>query len=181
MTHLTAEQLQAGMPIVLDAPRDEGAVRLVVRRTGRGTREVLEEGQLDTELGLVGDDWINRPGDDGVPSLYAQLTIMNARYAELISASADPAAWAPCGDQLYIDLDISVENLPAGTQLEVGEAVIEVQEQAHTGCALFSGRWGVEALRLANGPATQHLRLRGANTRVIRSGVVRPGDIARKL
>jgi hypothetical protein len=181
MTHLTAEQLQAGLPVVLEAPRDEGIVRLVVRRTGPGTRQVLDEGQLDTELGLVGDDWINRVGDDGIPSLYAQLTIMNARYAELISASSDPPAWAPCGDQLYLDLDISVDNLPAGTRLAVGEAIIEMQSEAHTGCAQFSGRWGVEALKLANGPRLRHLRLRGANTRVVRSGVVRPGDIVRKV
>lgn len=182
MTHRTAEQLQAGLPRVIEAPKREGPVRLVVRRPGRGLREILEAGQLDTELGLVGDDWVNRPGTGrDTPSPHAQVTVMNARFAELISASPDPAAWAQCGDQLYVDLDLSEQNLPAGTRLAVGEAVLEVQAEPHTGCAQFREWWGADALRLANGPATRHLRLRGANTRVVRSGVVRPGDTARVL
>ena len=78
MAHLTFEELQAGMDEVLASPRKEGLVRLVARRPGPGQREVLEIGQLDTELGLVGDDWANRPGRDGLPSLYAQVTIMNS-------------------------------------------------------------------------------------------------------
>jgi MOSC domain-containing protein YiiM len=182
MAHQTTEQLEAGMPVVLEAPRDDGLVRLVVRRPGPGLREVVAEGTLDTELGLVGDDWVSRPGPHGEPpSPYAQVTIMNARFAELISADHDPAAWTPCGDQLYLDLDISVDNLPAGSQLAVGEAVLEIQAEPHSGCAQFSGHWGVEALKLANGPRHRHLRLRGANTRVVRSGVVRAGDTVRKL
>jgi hypothetical protein len=182
MTYRTAEQLQAGMAGVLDAPKDEGSVRLVVRRPGRGQREILQEGRLDTELGLVGDDWIKRPGmDRDTPNPQAQVTIMNARLAELISADPDPSAWAQCGDQLYIDLDISEANLPVGSRLAVGEAILEVQAEPHTGCAQFREWWGSDALRLVNGPAYRHLRLRGANTRVVRSGLVRPGDTARKL
>jgi MOSC domain-containing protein YiiM len=182
MTYRTAAQLEAGMAHVLESPRQQGPVRLVVRRPGRGRREILEAGQLDTELGLVGDDWVNRPGmGRDTPSPYAQVTVMNARFAELISASPEPGPWAQCGDQLYVDLDLSEENLPAGAQLAVGEAILEVQAEPHTGCAQFREWWGADALRLANGPATRHLRLRGANTRVVRSGVVRPGDTVRVL
>jgi len=181
MAHLSFEQLQAGMDEVLASPREEGRVRLVARRPGPGQREVLEVGQLDTEVGLVGDDWANRPGRDGLPSLYAQVTIMNSRFAQLISADPEPATWAQCGDQLYLDLDLSEANLPAGSRLQVGEAVLEIQAEPHTGCQQFRGWWGVDALRLANGPAFRHLRLRGANTRVLRSGSVRAGDIARVL
>ena len=108
MTHQTAEQLQAGMAAVIDAPKDEGVVRLVVRRPGKGQREILEAGQFDTGHGLIGDDWVNRPGmHSDEPSPYAQVTVMNARLAELISGDPHPASWAQCGDQLYIDLDIS--------------------------------------------------------------------------
>ena len=121
MTHRTADELEAGMPVVMDAPGDEGEVRLVVRRPGRGQREVLAEGQLDTEVGLVGDDWINRPGmHSDKPSPYAQVTVMNARFAELISGDPEPSAWAQCGDQLYVDLDLSEANMPAGTRLAIG-------------------------------------------------------------
>lgn len=182
MTYQTPEQLQAGMTRVLDAPTDEGFVRLVVRRPGRGQREILAEGQLDTEQGLIGDDWINRPGMyRDTPSPYAQVTVMNARAAELVSGDPDPASWAQCGDQLYIDLDISEANMPAGTRIAVGEAILEVQSEPHTGCVQFRSWWGPDALRHISTPDGQALRMRGANTRVVQSGLVRPGDPARKL
>jgi hypothetical protein len=182
MAYQTAAQLEAGMAGVLDTPRDEGPVRLVVRRPGKGQREILEEGQLDTEQGLIGDDWINRPGmnRDG-PSPYAQVTVMNARAAQLVSGDPEPATWAQCGDQLYVDLDISEANMPAGTRIAVGEAVLEVQSEPHTGCLQFRGWWGADAMRHISTREGLALRMRGANTVVVQSGAVRPGDTARKL
>ncbi len=167
---------------VLDTPKEEGAVRLVVRRPGRGEREILAEGRFDTEQGLVGDDWINRPGmGHDRPSPYAQVTVMNARVAELISGDSQPETWARCGDQLYVDLDISEANMPAGTRIAVGEAILEVQAEPHTGCVQFRSWWGPEALRHISTKEGRSLRMRGANTRVVQTGVVRPGDRARKL
>lgn len=181
MTYRTTDELEAGMASVLEAPTDGGELRLVVRRPGKGQREVLAEAQLDTEGGLLGDDWVNRPGSHSdMPSPYAQVTVMNARVAELISGDSDPAAWAPCGNQLYVDLDLSEANLPAGTRLAIGEAVIEIQPQPHTGCVQFRGWWGADALRFISTTQGLALRMRGANTRVIRSGRVRPGDIVRR-
>ncbi len=181
MTHKTADEIELGLPAVLDAPRYEGTVRLVVRRPGMGQREILESAELDIEQGLIGDDWLNRPasGTDA-PSPYAQVTLMNVRFAELI-AGAEPEAWAQAGDQLYLDLDISMENLPAGSRVRVGEAVIEISAEPHTGCAQFSGRFGSDALRATNTERGRQLRLRGANASVIEPGSVRPGDIARRL
>ena len=182
MTHRTAVELKQGMDTVIDAPKDAGVVRLIVRRPGEGQREILDEGELDTALGLVGDDWVNRPGmGSDLPSPYAQLTLMNARYTELIAGSGEPEAWAQAGDQLYLDLDISVSNLPPGSRLAVGTAMIQIQAEPHTGCARFSRRFGSEALRLANSELGRPLRLRGANSVVVRSGVVRTGDVACKV
>jgi hypothetical protein len=125
MAHRTLDELTRGLEAVRAAPPDEGRVRLIARRTGPGRREVLDTGQLDMELGLVGDEWIARPssGSDR-PHPWSQVTVMNARFAELIAGDPGPDSWAQAGDQLYLDLDISVENLPAGTWLEVGEAII---------------------------------------------------------
>jgi uncharacterized protein YchJ len=182
MMHRTAEQLEAGLDGVLMAPRDAGSVRLIVRRTGPGLREVLEVGELDRDVGLVGDDWIRRPSRrTGQPSPWAQLTVMNARYSALIAGDEDPQAWAPAGDQLYVDLDLSEANLPAGTRLAVGSAVIEIQAQPHTGCAQFTARFGAEAMQLANSERGRALRLRGANATVVEGGSVRTGDAIRKL
>jgi len=181
MTHRSIDELEAGMASVIDAPEDSGALRLIVRRPAEDGREILAQGQLDTDHGLVGDDWEHRPGRSGEPARYAQLTLMNARFCELISGSSDPADWAPAGDQLYIDMDISEQNLPAGSRLAIGDAVIEVNPQPHTGCAKFSARFGSDALKLASSGRGRALRLRGANTSVIKSGTVRTGDVARKV
>jgi len=182
MAYQTAEQLEAGMAGVLDAPKDEGPVRLVVRRPAKGQREILEQGQLDTEQGLIGDDWINRPGmNRDTPSPNAQVTVMNSRVAELISGDPEPATWAQCGDQLYVDLDISEANMPAGTRIAVGEAILEVQAEPHTGCVQFRGWWGGDALRHISTKEGLARRMRGANTRVVQSGSVRAGDTARVL
>jgi MOSC domain-containing protein YiiM len=182
MTHRTLDELARGLDMVRAAPVDEGLVRLIVRRTGPGQREVLDTGELDVERGLAGDDWIARPakGSDQ-PSPWSQVTVMNARFAELIAGDPGPHSWAQAGDQLYLDLDISVENLPAGTWLEVGGAIIEIQPQPHTGCVLFSGRFGSDALRMTASEEGRALRLRGANTIVVRSGSVRTGDPVRKV
>lgn len=141
---------------------------------------MLEQAELDLERGLVGDDWINRGGvkSDG-PSLFAQVTVMNARYTHLV-AGDEPADWALAGDQLYIDMDLSSDNLPAGSRLQVGEAVLEISEEPHTGCVQFSSRFGSEALKATNDERGRRLRLRGLNAAIVQPGVVRRGDIARK-
>jgi MOSC domain-containing protein YiiM len=181
MTHRTAEELQAGLPTVQAAPRDAGTLRLIVRRTGRGEREIVEVGEIDRRFGLVGDEWSQRPTKrTGAPDPAAQVTLMNARYCELI-AGPEPLAWSIAGDQLYVDLDLSEEHLPAGTRLAVGSAVLEIQAQPHTGCAQFSARFGSDALRLANSESGRALRLRGANAVVVQDGSVRTGDPVRKL
>lgn len=181
MTHKTAAELEQGMGIVTGAPRDQGPVLLVVRRPGKGEREIVAEAELDVARGLVGDDWINRPGRrSDVPSPYAQITVMNARYTELI-AGADHAAWALAGDQLYVDLDISTDNMPAGTRISIGDAIVEIQAEPHTGCVQFRARFGSDALRATNTESGRRLRLRGANASVVQSGTVRTGDVARKL
>jgi MOSC domain-containing protein YiiM len=136
---------------------------------------VLDEAELDLEVGLVGDRWHlgSSPTND------SQLTLMNARLAQLVARSRE--RWPLAGDQLYVDLDLSVENLPAGTHLAVGQAVVELTEVPHTGCAKFSARFGTEALKFVNKSPWRELRLRGANARVVTPGRVRVGDRVTKL
>ena len=181
MDKRSAYEIEQGLAMVRSAPRDEGVVRLIVRRPGSRLREVLDEAELDVGLGLVGDDWINRPASKSDrPSPYAQVTLMNARFTELIAGDQDPDSWAQAGDQLYLDLDISQDNLPAGTQLAIGTAVIAMSVEPHTGCASFSERFGSDALRATNTTEGRALRLRGANATIVRSGIVRRGDSVRR-
>jgi MOSC domain-containing protein YiiM len=181
--HLSSDELEAGLDEIRRAPTDEGAVALVVRRPVENERELLEEGTLDPAEGLVGDMWIRRGSKrtpDGSAHPDMQLTLMSARVVDLVAAGAKER-WALAGDQIYVDLDLSVENLPAGTRLALGSAMIEVTPEPHTGCAKFHARFGADAHRFVNTKQHRHLRLRGLNAKVVEGGTVAPGDTIRKL
>ena len=180
--HLTAEELEAGLEEIRRAPRDEGVLELIVRRPGVNDREILAEGELDLEQGLVGDSWKRRRSSstpDGSPNPLMQLNIMNARVIALVAQDRD--RWQLAGDQLFLDLDLSADNLPAGTRLSLGSAVIEVTPPPHLGCQKFVARFGLDAMKFVNSPLGRQLHLRGVNARVVQAGVVRVGDLARKL
>lgn len=182
MRHMTAEELAAGLDRIRSAPADAGTLEMIVRRPAVDEREVLAEGRLTAEDGLVGDDWRARGSGstpDGAADSDRQVTVMSSRCVDLL-AGGDRSAWPLAGDQLYVDLDLSVANLPPGTRLAVGESLVEVTEPPHTGCAKFSARFGSEALRLANSPEGRVLRLRGLHVRVVEPGLVRAGDTIRK-
>ncbi len=173
----TLAELETMLDDIRDAPAETGVVQLIVRRPAVDEREVVSEIFLDVVEGLVGDSWRtrgNRHTPDGSADPEAQLTVMNARAADAIAG--DVSRWPLAGDQVYADFDIGVEHLPPGTRLTIGDAEIEVSEKPHTGCAKFSARFGADALRFVNSPEGRRLRLRGMNTRIIKSGTVRVVD-----
>jgi MOSC domain-containing protein YiiM len=175
------EAAEAGLDAIRASPADDGRVELIARRPEVDVRELVEEATLDPELGLVGDNWATKPSlKTGAPNPEAQLTLMNARTARLV-AGEDRDRWALAGDQLYVDLDLSYRNLPPGTRLRAGEAVIEVTDEPHRGCGKFSARFGVEALKLVNSAIGRELNMRGINTKVVTGGVVRTGDPVTKV
>jgi hypothetical protein len=183
MTFLSTADIEAGLDHVRAAPRNEGRLDLIARRPDVGAREVVEVAELDGAEGLLGDSWRTRGSrhtPDGSAEVARQLTIMNSRAIDLFAAG-DRARWASAGDQLYIDLDLSDQNLPPGTRLQLGDAVLEVSEEPHTGCAKFLQRFGRDVARFVNSPTGRELHLRGINARVVRPGTIRVGDIARKL
>ena len=175
INHLSADKLELGVEHILAAPGDVGQLKLIVRRPDVDQRETPEEGHLNTEQGLVGDSWVTR--DNADPEV--QLTIMNARVIGLLAQTRD--RWALAGDQLYLDMDLSDENLPPGTQLALGDAIIEVTEPPHTGCKKFAARFGVDAIVFVNSGRGKKLNFRGINAKVIQPGDIRIGDVARKL
>ncbi len=179
--HRTTAELEAALDDVRRSPADAGVVELVVARPSVGERAVLDEGRLDPTVGLVGDNWLARGNartPDGSAHPEMQLNVINARLSRLVAINPDRRPLA--GDQLHVDLDLSQANLPPGTRLTLGTAVIEVTEPPHTGCAKFVERFGKEAMRFVNSPLGRELRLRGMNAKVVVAGTVRPGDPIRK-
>lgn len=183
MLHRTVAELEAGLDHVRAAPPDGGTLELIVARPAVGERAVLPVGELSLEVGLVGDTWKDRSSrrtDDGGPHPDMQLNLINARLSALI-ADGTEAHRVLAGDQLHVDLDLSRDNLPAGTRLAIGDAVIEVTDQPHTGCAKFAERFGTVALRFVNVGPGHDLRLRGINAKVVAPGTIRAGDVVKKL
>jgi hypothetical protein len=180
--HLTREELEAGVGDIRRAPKDEGVLHMIVRRPNVDEREVLDEAQLSVDEGVIGDTWRRRSSSrmaDGGPHPDMQLNIIGTRAIALIAQ--DRARWALAGDQLFIDLDLTGENLPAWTRLQIGSAIIEVTDQPHTGCGKFVSRFGVDAMKFVNSPLGRSLNLRGINARVVQPGTIRVGYVVRKL
>ena len=179
----TTADLEAALDHLRAAPADTGTLDLLVIRPEAGSRELLGEGLLDEADGLVGDNWRSRATSRAVAAgrhLDAMVTVMSSRMARLLADTDDARALA--GDQLYVDLDISHANLPAASRFSVGDdAVLEVTAKPHAGCRKFLARFGEDAVAFVNSEEGRRLRLRGLNARVVRGGVVRVGDVVRRI
>ena len=174
---MTMEELEAGLDHIFQSPKNVGVVELIVRRPNQGGREIIPEAELDPDEGLMGDNWKSRGSsrtDDGKAHVETQVTLMNARVIALLAG--EKSRWALAGDQLYVDLDLSLENLPPGTHLQIGTAIIEVTDQPHTGCGRFMEWYGIDSVKFVNAPSRKHLRLRGINAKIIQPGFIKAGD-----
>lgn len=185
-THRSAVELEAHLEVLRAAPTDQAHVDLIVARPAKGQRLILDSADLDPVVGFVGDTWADRGSSrtpDGSAHPDMQVTVMGSRIVAFIAVDPDRRALA--GDQLYVDLDLSHDNLPSGSQLWFGPdpdapaAILEVTDEPHTGCAQFIERFGEPAMRFVNGRIGRAMRLRGLNARVLQGGRVRRGDPVR--
>lgn len=180
--HPTMAQLEAGLASIRQAPRDVGDLQMIVRRPETEAREVLEVGELDLTEGLVGDNWGVRGSSrtkDGSSHPDMQLNIMSTRVVSLVAQ--EKSRWQLAGDQLFVDFDLSAANIPPGTQLAMGSAIVEITDQPHTGCKKFKARFGLDALKFISSPIGKELQLRGVNAKVVQPGTIRVGDTVTKL
>jgi MOSC domain-containing protein YiiM len=160
--HLPFARLEEGLA-GFSPPRDVGELALIVSRREAGRREEPAEAVLTAAGGVPGDAWARKAPNK--PE--AQLTLMRVDVARLM-ANGQPLTLF--GDNLLVDLDLSTRNLPIGSRLRLGGAVLEVTEKPHTGCAKFRQRFGADALRLTAAPHLASLRLRGIYAKVVQDG-----------
>ncbi|MBL8099748.1 MAG: MOSC domain-containing protein [Anaerolineales bacterium] len=175
-------ELELGIDEIKDSPKDNGVLEMIVRRPETETREIINAGEINLENGLAGDNWKARGNDhtpDGSADPEAQITLMNSRVIQLLSGDKENWQWA--GDQLFVDMDLGIENLPPHSRIQVGSVILEISAKPHTGCKKFSGRFGIEALEFISTPLGKALRMRGVNAKVIQAGEIKVGDVVKKL
>ena len=180
--HVTTQQLEEGLDLIKKSPNDNALVDMIVCRPTEGNRKILQEGFLDKVIGLEGDNWIDRGSAktaDGCSHPDMQLNIMNSRSITLIARQKD--RWQLAGDQLFIDLNLTDKNIPAGTRLSIGDAIIEVTAIPHNGCKKFTERYGIDAVKFVNSPIGKELHLRGVNAKIIKSGKIKVSDVVKKI
>jgi hypothetical protein len=189
-THLSDEQIEAGLADVLASPQDGGQVAMIVVRPAEDERASRQAAHLSPDGGVEGDRWASAAEGrlppsvigglpDGRPDPDQQVSMMNARLLRLLAGSEDRMRLA--GDNLVVDLNLSEGNLPPGQKLQVGEVLLEVTAAPHTGCGKFAARFGRDAARLVNAAARRDLHLRGRYARVLRGGTLRVGDLVHKV
>lgn len=182
LQHLSLMELEAGLEYIRQSPTDNGVLKLIVRRPDVDVREVITTAELSLEEGLIGDTWKVRSSShtpDGSANVKSQITLMNARVIALLAQSED--RWSLAGDQLFVDMNLGVDNLPPGTRLALGSAILEVSDEPHTGCKKFAMRFGTDATKFVNSREGKRLHLRGINARVLQPGTIRAGDVVKKV
>lgn len=181
--HLELSELIAGVPDIAQSPADNGVLRAIVTRPKVNERVDVASCEISLAGGLNGDNWATdcwKSTTDGKPHPDVQICIMNARAIDLIAAG-ERENWPPAGDSLFVDLDLSTENLKAGQRLAIGSAIIEITAEPHNGCAKFTKRYGRDATIFVNQKEFRHMRLRGVYARVVQDGVVSAGDRITKV
>ncbi|HAW52085.1 MAG TPA: MOSC domain-containing protein [Flavobacteriales bacterium] len=181
-SHKSTAELEEKLDYIRKSPSNNGVLNLIVRRPDVDMREELERAVLNPEEGLVGDSWVKRPGsktNDNSPNRDMQLTIMNSRAIDVICD--DKSSWKEAGDQLFIDLNLEETNLPSGSQLSIGSAIVQVTSIPHNGCKKFARRFGVDAVVFVNSETGKKLHLRGINARVVKPGIIQKGDLVCKV
>jgi MOSC domain len=181
--HLSAVELERGFPEVLASPQDTGRLEAIVVRPATGERQRPTSAVLTPETGIDGDRWVTDSYyklEDGRSDPRSQLSLMNARFLRQIAGDDD--AMCLSGDNLIVDLDLSDANLPPGSRLTIGDAVVvELTDKPHTGCTKFASRYGDEARAFANDKSRKAIHLRGRYARTITEGTIAVGDVVRKL
>ena len=180
--HLSLDELRQGLDEIRQSPKDRGVLKAIVIRPETDARVSLQRCELSPDGGVHGDSWakgcwMSLP--DGRPHPDVQVAIMNARTIALIAK--EEARWPLAGDNLFVDLDLSEGNLPPGTRLSVGSALLEITDVPHKGCKKFVERFGVDATRFVNARDGLRLHLRGIYARIVEPGAVAVGDTVAKL
>ncbi|WP_062763020.1 hypothetical protein [Falsirhodobacter sp. alg1] len=178
---ITTDALNAALPHVLAAPKDNTPVTMLCFRPATGERDFRDHLRLTRAEGIPGERWLTRPWmrlPDGSPHPAIQVSILPKRVLDLVWT--DHSVPHP-GDPIIADLDTSLANLPTGSLIRVGTAVLRVSGEFNDACVKWKVRYGKDAKDWITAPGHPELRLRGILCSVEEDGDVHLGDLIVKL
>ncbi|MDQ1900726.1 hypothetical protein RAH32_09770 [Paracoccus sp. WLY502] len=181
-THATASDLARALPHVLAAPKDDARADCLCFRPGFNQRSFPGRLVMTRADGIPGERWGKAPWlklPDGSPDPRIQVSILPRRVMDAVWLDRENTPHP--GDTIICDLDTSEANLPAGTLLQAGTAVLRVSDVFNDGCVKWKVRYGQAAKDWITAPGHPELRLRGILCSVERDGDVHLGDPIRKL
>lgn len=180
--HLTTQEIEAGLPDVHASPKDHGELVAIFTRPAVGERRELQATEITAECGIPDDHWSKgcwKSLENGAPDPDVQISLMSSRFINLIASSREN--WGLSGNNIFVDLDLTPENLPIGQKLKVGAAELVITAVPYTGCAKFIERYGRDACVYVNRGLGRDMRLRGVYGRVVKDGYIKVGDKVTKL
>jgi len=179
--HATYDACERALPHILAAPKDNALIEQVCFRPDYCERAFPQSLELTVEHGIIGERWGRSPWlrlPDGAPDPRIQVSILAKRVMDLCWRDRDHTVHP--GDPIVADMDLGMDNLPIGSRLRAGTAVLEVSDVFNTGCAKWRDRYGGDSLRWINEPRYRPLRLRGILCRIVRDGRVAKGALLTK-
>lgn len=180
--HPTRAECDAALTHILDAPKVSAPIDMLCFRPDYGVRSFPDRIQVSVARGIEGERWLRDPWlklPDGRPDPRIQISVLPKRVADLCWRNRDVSPHP--GDTLIADLDMTSANMPVGTRLQVGSAVIEVSDVFNNGCAKWYAQYGADSVKWINHRPHRPLRLRGILCRVVVDGEIRKSDLIEKL
>ncbi|WP_199523173.1 hypothetical protein [Pararhodobacter sp. CCB-MM2] len=182
IAHVTREELDAALPQVLAAPKDGAAIEMLCLRPQRNQRAFVDELTVTQAEGIPGERWLCEPWlrlEDGSPHPGIQICIVSKQVLDLVWRDRENVVHP--GDTFTVDMDLGEANLPEGTLLQAGTAVLRVSEVFNDGCVKWKVRYGAAAKDWLVAPGNLTHRLRGILCSVEQDGVIRNGDRLTKI
>ena len=156
---ITLTELRDALPHVVAAPKTDAPIRGLCLRPALGQRVFPERISMTKAQGIPGERWATTPWmrlADGSPDPRIQVSILQSRVMDLVWQDRNQPH---PGDPIVADLEMSEANLPVGTLLQAGTAVLRVSDVWNDPCAKWKVRYGTDAYDWVR--SSPHLRLRG--------------------
>ena len=182
VNHVSFAECEQALDHINRAPLDEAEIDCLCARPDFGTRAFPDKLILTVDHGILGERWTHSPWltlPNGDPDPRIQVSILSKRVMDLCWRDRERVIHP--GDPFVVDMNLGEANMPVGTRLAIGTAIVEVSDKFNTACVKWRDRYGQDSLHWMNLARNRPYRLRGILCRIVQDGEVKLGDRLAKL